>query len=157
MKSNSSKDKTFYYTLRVPYAHIDKMGFVYYANYLVYFEMARAALLREAGLPYARLEEKGIMLPVVESHCNYRKPSCYDDLLLVISRCSCVKGTRLHVEYEIRRLGCGIDAGDVDLNEADIDAAELICTGHTDHVCMNEEGKVVRLVDELKEIVTGDC
>ena len=150
MSTEENAGGTYFFPLRVPYAHVDKMGFVYYSNYLVYFEMARAALLREADIPYAQLEERGIMLPVVESHCRYSKPAGYDDLLVVVSRCSMVRNTRLHVEYEIRRLGRGVDGGNTDFDEEDVRDAELICTGYTDHVCMTAEGSVTRMVDELK-------
>ena len=73
--------RSFEHHVRVPYAHIDQMGFVYYANYFVYMEMARAEMLREVGLPYAEMENKGIMLPVVEAHGEYSKPGNFDDLI----------------------------------------------------------------------------
>ena len=50
---------------RVPYADTDQMTFVYYANYLIYFEMAREELMRAIGLPYSRLEE---LCKVVSTH-----------------------------------------------------------------------------------------
>jgi acyl-CoA thioester hydrolase len=129
---------TFTFSIRVPYAHIDKMGIVYYANYFVYFEMARAAMLREVGLPYGEMEERGVMLPVVESHCEYKSPAHYDELLVVLSKCVPSKGTKLHLEYEIRR---------------DEEDGDLIATGYTDHVCMSPEGKVLRPVPELERLV----
>ena len=66
----SQDKKIFKHEVRVPYAHVDQMGVVYYANYLVYFEMARSEMLREAGMPYGDLEEKGLRLPVVEARCE---------------------------------------------------------------------------------------
>lgn len=129
--------KVYKHSIYVPYAHIDKMGVVYYANYFVYFEMARGQLLREAGLPYGELEDRGIMLPVVEAHCEYLKPARYDDLLVILTTCSEIKGTRLKMEYEIKR-------GD-----------DLVATGYTRHVCMTPDGKVVRPVPELKAIFNG--
>jgi len=125
--------KTFQFSLRVPYAHVDQMSVVYYANYFIYFEMARADMLREVGIPYSEMEKRGIMLPVVEAHCEYRKPAHYDDLLVVISRCS-QKGPRLHIEYEMKR-------GD-----------DVLVTGYTEHVCMSPEGKVLRPAPELKRL-----
>jgi acyl-CoA thioester hydrolase len=110
------------------------MGFVYYAHYFVYFEMARADMLREAGIPYTEMENRGIMLPVVDAHCEYRKPARYDDLIVVVSRCS-QKGPRLRIEYEIKR-------GD-----------EILVTGYTEHVCLSPEGKVLRPAPELKRLV----
>ena len=55
------------------------MGIVYYANYLVWFEVARTDLLREHGWTYREMEEAGFALPVVEAHCEYRSPARYDD------------------------------------------------------------------------------
>jgi acyl-CoA thioester hydrolase len=130
----TTTQKTFHFSLRVPYAHIDKMGFVYYAHYLVYFEMARADMLREAGIPYPEMEKRGIMLPVVEAHCEYRKPAHYDDLLVVLSRCS-QKGSRLRIEYELKR------------------GEDVLATGYTEHVCLSPEGKVQRPAPELKRLV----
>ncbi|MEI6807578.1 MAG: thioesterase family protein [bacterium] len=124
----------FKYPVRVPYAHIDQMGVVYYAHYLVYFEMARGELLRKAGMPYGEMERAGVMLPVVESHCVYRKPAKFDDLLDVRITMVETRGIRVHLEYEVTR-------GD-----------ELIATGYTDHVCMSCEGKVMRPVPELKKL-----
>lgn len=125
--------KVFQHAIRVPYAHTDQMRFVYYANYLVYFEMARAELLREVGLPYAELEKRGVFLPVVAAHCDYKAPAHFDDLLTVSSRCE-LQGPRLHISYEVRRDG------------------ELIVTGYTVHVCLSPAGKVLRPIPELRRI-----
>jgi len=126
--------RIFRYTLHVPYAHTDQMRFVYYANYLVYFEMARAAMLREVGLPYAELEKKGVFLPVVEVHCLYKSPAHYDDELNVVSRCA-LEGPRLRVAYEVTR-------GDT-----------LLVTGYTVHVCLSAAGKVLRPAPELRRLL----
>ena len=60
--------------LRVSYRDTDQMGFVYYANFLVYFEMARTDLLRSMGRTYRECEEAGIFLPVLEATCQYQTP-----------------------------------------------------------------------------------
>lgn len=126
--------REFIHSIRVPYAHTDQMGFVYYANYFVYFEMARSEMLREAGLPYTDLEAQGIMLPVLEAHCDYKQPAHYDDLLTIRSRCTQLKGPRLRIEYVVERDG------------------KLLASGHTQHVCMSPEGKVCRPSAELKQL-----
>ena len=54
-------------TLRVRYAETDRMGVVYYANYFVWFEVARADLLRSLGWTYREMEETGVFLPVIEA------------------------------------------------------------------------------------------
>jgi acyl-CoA thioester hydrolase len=124
--------RQFTYAIHVPYAHIDAMGIVYYANYLVYFEMARASLLREVGIPYLEMEKSGVMLPVVEAHCEYKASARYDDELVIHSTCLPFKGPRLRIEYEVRRGG------------------ELLATGHTHHVCMSPAGKVLKPTPELR-------
>lgn len=122
--------------VRVPYAHVDQMAIVYYANYYVYFEMARAEFLRAVNLPYADLEARGVMLPIVESHCNYFKPARFDDLIEVRSWCSHIKGTRLRVDYEVWR-------GD-----------DKLVVGHTHHACIIQ-GKVSRLAADLYRLFDG--
>ena len=67
--------------VRVIFGDTDQMGVVYYANYLRYFEGARAAFLRHVGRSYKDLEAWNVALPVVEAHCRYRKPAHYEDLL----------------------------------------------------------------------------
>jgi len=135
--------------IRVPYADVDQMGFVYYANYLVYFEMARSHLLRDAGLPYARLEQEGVMLPVIEAHCNYMKAAHFDDLLVVISRCTELRGPRLRIEYQVLRRARGDQPDDGRCAE------EVLATGHTVHVSMSPDGRVIRPPAGLKALVAN--
>lgn len=69
--------------IRVRYAETDQMGYVYYGNYATYFEVARVEFLRNLGLSYKKLEEDGIMLPVLKLEVHYHKPAKYDDLLTI--------------------------------------------------------------------------
>ena len=119
---------------RVPYADVDQMGFVYYANYLVYFERGRNELLRECGLPYRELEEQGIMLPVIEAHCEYKKSAYYDDELSIITCAEEVKGVRA-------KLSCEIYRGD-----------QLLAHGYTWHVSTNPQGRPCRMSKSLLEL-----
>ena len=112
---------------RVPYADTDKMGVVYYANYLVFFERLRNELLRQAGLPYRVLEEDGIMLPVIEAVCNYRGAARYDDMLTIRGWIDSARGVRIKICCEI-------------YNEKN----ELLVSGHTVHACVDNNGKPVR-------------
>ena len=73
--------------VRVRYAETDQMGIVYYANYLVWFEVGRVELLRALGFSYSVLEtEHECILPVVEATCRYRSPARYDDRILIETR-----------------------------------------------------------------------
>jgi acyl-CoA thioester hydrolase len=131
----SDANRTFRHFVRVPYAHTDQMGFVYYANYLVYFEMARAEMLREVGLPYAELEKQGVFLPVVEAHCEYKSPAHFDDRLEISTNCR-ILGVRLRVEYNVSR------------------GSELIVTGHTVHAGVSAALKIMRPPQSLQKLIT---
>jgi acyl-CoA thioester hydrolase len=90
--------------VRVRYAETDQMGVVYYANYLVWFELGRVEVLRALGLSYHTLEvEHQCVLPVVEASCRYRAPARYDDLILIEARPSMLRGSVLKFAYKIWR------------------------------------------------------
>ncbi len=90
--------------VRVRYAETDQMGVVYYANYLVWFELGRVDVLRSLGLAYSRLEsDHGCLLPVIEARCRYRSPARYDDEILIETRPAMLRGTVLKFAYEIYR------------------------------------------------------
>src|SRR5271165_1803996 len=97
--------------VRVRYAETDQMNVVYYANYLVWFEVGRVELMRSLGLNYSQLEiEHKLVLPVVEATCRYRKPARYDDEILIETRPALVRGSVIKFAYRIlRNLGEGLD------------------------------------------------
>ena len=69
--------------IRVRYGETDQMGFLYYGNYALYYEVGRAEAIRSLGFTYRQLEEMGIMMPVVELNSQYFRPALYDDLITV--------------------------------------------------------------------------
>jgi acyl-CoA thioester hydrolase len=69
--------------IRVRYAETDQMNIVYYGNYAQYFEIGRVESLRNLGISYKKMEELGILLPVVELNIKYLRPAVYDDLLTI--------------------------------------------------------------------------
>jgi acyl-CoA thioester hydrolase len=90
--------------VRVRYAETDQMGIVYYANYLVWFELGRVELLRSLGLAYSRLEtDHGCILPVIEATCRYKSPARYDDEILIETRPAMLRGSVLKFSYRILR------------------------------------------------------
>jgi acyl-CoA thioester hydrolase len=90
--------------VRVRYAETDQMGIVYYANYLVWFELGRVELLRSIGLAYSRLEtDHGCILPVIDVSCRYKSPARYDDEILIETRPAMLRGTVLKFAYRILR------------------------------------------------------
>lgn len=121
---------------RVPYADTDQMAVVYYANYLAYFERVRNEMLRETGLPYTEFEKAGIMLPVIEAHCDYKIPAKYDDLLELQAGFTEIKGCRVRVENKIY---CG---------------DTLLATGYTRHAFMSAETRrPIKAPDFVQEAI----
>ncbi|HHP7240378.1 MAG TPA: acyl-CoA thioesterase [Cyclobacteriaceae bacterium] len=107
--------------IRVRYAETDQMGYVYYGNYATYYEVARVEALRKLGFHYKKLEEQGIMLPVISLECNFIKPAKYDELLSIQISLVEMPSVKMKFEYEIR-------------NENDV----LLNTGKTTLVFINQ-------------------
>ena len=126
--------KTHKLIYRVPYADVDQMSVVYYANYFIYFERGRNELLRAFGLTYKELEDTGVMLPVIESYCQYFKPAHYDDELIIESKTTELKGIRLKMECEIFR------------------GTDLLVKGYTWHVTTNTSGKPCRMPEAVANL-----
>jgi len=102
------------------------MGVVYYANYLVWFEVGRVELLRALGFSYRQLEqEHGCILPVAEARCRYRASARYDDEILIETRPAMLRGSILKFAYRILR------------NSADRAEPTLLAEGETTHVVCN--------------------
>ncbi len=122
---------------RVIYGDTDKMGVVYYANYLRWFERGRSEFLRASGVPYGEIEAQGIHFPVVEVNCRYAQPARYEDLVLIETRLASVSRATLIFTYRILRDG---EEGP-------------LATGSTKHACINAAGKVLRIPDDLLRIL----
>ncbi len=86
---------------RVRYSETDKMGFCYYGNYAQFFEMGRVETLREAGVTYADLENRGILLPVVDFQVKYFKPALYDEVLNIKTTLVAEPLIKIEFDYEI--------------------------------------------------------
>ncbi|GAB2608082.1 acyl-CoA thioesterase [Belliella aquatica] len=100
--------------IRVRYAETDQMGYVYYGNYAMYFEVARVEALRSIEFSYKKMEEEGVMMPVLEQTTKYLRPGKYDELLTIKTSIKEMPGIRIAFEYEV-------------FNEGE----ELITTGKT--------------------------
>ena len=96
---------THVYRHRVRYRECDPMGVVYHTHYLDYFEAARTETLRAAGLAYRLLEQRGIIMPVIEACVDYQGPAHYDDLLDVTAQIEAPAPARVRTRYEVRRAG----------------------------------------------------
>ncbi|WP_274476487.1 acyl-CoA thioesterase [Mangrovimonas aestuarii] len=86
---------------RVRYAETDQMGVVHHANYALYLEMGRTEWLRNKGVSYREMEEKGVMLPVVSMNLKYKRSAQYDELLTVRTKLAKLPTASIEFYYEI--------------------------------------------------------
>jgi acyl-CoA thioester hydrolase len=121
--------------IRVIFGDTDQMGIVYYANYLRFFESARAAYWRDLGRSYQDLVDWGVAMPVVEAHCEYTRPAHYEDLLVVEVEVSEVRSASLRFAYRVLRGGT------------------VLATGHTRHAITGPEGRPKALPDVLRAAI----
>jgi acyl-CoA thioester hydrolase len=135
MSPSESPAPCFTTRLRVRYAETDAAGVVYYANYLVYFEVARVELLRALGHPIASIEDRGVLLPVVEARLKYQRPARLDDLLEVAVSVASVGPASFALDYEVTRDGLLLVAGWTRLA-----------------VCERDMGRSIPIPDWLREL-----
>jgi acyl-CoA thioester hydrolase len=117
---------------RVTYAECTVGNHVYYARYLDILEEARGEFLRHAGHPLARLQESGVILPVIEARLRYRGAARYDDVLMVEVAVAELAKVRLEFSHRI-------------LDES----GRLLLEGSTVHACTSLEEKPKRIPVEL--------
>lgn len=94
---------SFDFDTRVEYVETDKMGIVHNSIYFWYFEKGRTETMRHLGFSYKEMEDKGVMMPVVEQHCKYISPSYYDDIITVRTIIEEIPRARFHFKYIIFR------------------------------------------------------
>jgi len=118
------------------------MGVVHHANYLAFFEMGRVEVLRQIGVEYASVVQRGLHLVVVDATVRYRQPAFFDDLLLVLTYATDLGGARFTFEYDVRREKDGV----------------VIASGQTVHACVDAQTlRPVRLPDWLRADLLRLC
>ena len=94
-----------YTPVKVRYGETDKMGIVYHANYLLYFEDGRTDFLEQAGFPYASIEERGYLCPAYSAELSWRAPLRYGDDAVVETRVIANGGTKTIYQQRVFRAG----------------------------------------------------
>ena len=125
------------FVLRVRYGDTDQMGFAYYANYLRWFEIGRAELLRSLGTSYRSVEENGVSLPVVEARCHYLEPARYDDELGIDTGLLELRRASVRFGYHVVRVSDG----------------RRLAHGTTAHCFLDRQGRPGRAPAELVAVL----
>jgi acyl-CoA thioester hydrolase len=121
---------------RTLYADTDRSQVVYHSNYLRYFELGRATLMRDVGYPYREIEESGYIYPIIEIGVNYYAPLFYDDAFWVFTRPAELERTKLKFDYAITKSDTGV----------------LICKGFTRHCAANKAGRPVGVDERTQDL-----
>lgn len=121
--------------LRVRYAETDRMGIVYYANYLVWCEVGRVEFMRALGGSYADLEAQGYGLAVAEATVRYVAPARFDDRVRVETSLVGVRSRAVTFDYVISNVDTGV----------------RLATAHTALVSIDPGGRPVALPPEFRE------
>ena len=114
--------------IKVYYRDVDKMGIIYYSRYFEYFEESRTELFTSIGLQISSVEQKGITLPVISSHCDFKKGAKFEDVILIRSRVYDSPRPTLKVSYVVV------------LKETN----DLLATGYTIHAFVNSLGNPIK-------------
>ena len=118
----------------VQYYETDRMGITHHSNYIRWMEEARVDFLSQIGWDYARLEEMGIISPVINVNCDYKKTTTFADKVSIKVSVKEFKGVKLFLSYEMK-------------NE---DGA-VVCTATSSHAFLTKEGKPIRVQKEYPE------
>jgi acyl-CoA thioester hydrolase len=121
--------------LRVRYAETDRMGVVYYANYLIWCEVGRVEFLRARGRSYAQLEAEGVGLAVAEAKVRYLAPARFDDLVRVQTTLTGVRSRAVTFDYLITHAESGA----------------RLATCHTSLVSIDGQGRLIALPADFRQ------
>ncbi len=124
--------------IRVRYAETDAMGYLHHARYPVYFEIGRTELLRQNGVRYRDLEERGMFYVVARLECRFKAPARYDDVVQLVTATERMTPVRVEHSYRLLRDG------------------QLLTEGHTTLVSVGRDGRPKPLPDDLFAQLSGE-
>ena len=124
------------YIHKVCYHETDKMGITHHANYIKWMEEARLDFLDQLGYGYARLEQDGIISPVIGVECQYKHPTTFSDEVRIRAEVEEFRGVKLVIRYTMVNHKTG----------------ELVLTGKTRHCFTNAAGRPIQLKKQFPEL-----
>ena len=123
------------YIRKINYYETDKMGITHHSNYIRWMEEARIDFLEQIGFGYAKLEEDGIVSPIIGVECEYKSPTTFGDSVEIKVEIEEFRGVMLVIKYTMIKCGGG----------------ELVLSGRTKHCFLNSEGKPIMLKKQFPE------
>ena len=123
------------YIHKVKYYETDKMGITHHSNYIRWMEEARVNWLDKIGWSFEKLENLGMISPVVEINCKYINSTKFNDIVEINVMLKEYKGVKLIVEYEM-------------INSK---TKELVAKGESKHCFTTKDGKIISIKKEYPE------
>ncbi len=119
-------------THKVKYYETDKMGITHHSNYIRWMEEARVDFLDKLGYGFKKLEDSGIVSPVLSVNCDYKHSTTFDDEIEISVSVKSFTGVKLTIGYEMRKKG----------------SEEIVCTASSVHCFLNAQGRPIRFNKE---------
>ena len=85
----------------INYYETDKMQVVHHSNYIRYLEECRMDFMRQIGFDYAKMEQSGIMVPVLSVSCNYKNPARFGETICIVPKVERMHGVKYEMSYRI--------------------------------------------------------
>lgn len=126
------------YTHKVHYYETDKMGITHHSNYIRWMEEARIDFFEKLDLGYDKMEEQGMMSPVLSVNGNYKKTTTFADIINIEVKIAEFNGVKLKLSYTM----------------TNVDGA-VVFTGESSHCFLNESGYPVKLKKDKPEIYSA--
>ena len=123
------------YIHTVQYYETDKMGITHHSNYIRWMEEARVAFLDSIGWNYAKLEEMGIVSPVLSLNCEFKKTTTFSDDIYIDVTVKEFRGVKLFIGYEMKN-----------------DSGEVVCTALSSHAFLDANGRPARIKQDFPEL-----
>lgn len=98
MNNNDLRCRT---EIKIRFSEVDSMGIVWHGNYIKYFEDGREAFGNKYHINYLHFHKKGVMIPLVNINCDYKKPLIYGDTAIIETRFVNSQSAKLLYEYTI--------------------------------------------------------
>ena len=122
--------------IKVRYVETDQMGIVHHSNYFVWFEVGRTEFIKESGIKYSDMEKMGVLLPLIESGCQYKTGARYEDEIIISTSVKLITPIRIEFKYEVIR----------------VEDEKLLAVGFTKHVFVDKELKPINLRKKNAEL-----
>lgn len=124
------------YRHEAKYYETDQMGIIHHSNYIRWMEEARIDFLSQIGISYKHMEEIGLICPILEANCKYKRMVKFGDVVAISVKIEKYTGVKFVLSYEM-------------INEAD---REICTLGQTVNCFLNKDNKLISLKKDFPEL-----